>query len=97
MQSLRRGHQFEYRDERGVDRLGTVDVWTSTGGERAVLVLRGLRQADLVAQARKALLTLTYTWLPYLLRPDARLLVLVLRPGPDEASKARALVLPLSA
>lgn len=97
MESLRHGHQFEYRDERGVDRLGTVDVWTSAEGERAVLVLRGLRQADLAAQAREALLTLTYTWLPYLLRPDVRLLVLALRPRPDAAAKARALVLPLSA
>ena len=33
----------------------------------------------------------------YLLRPDARLAVLVLRPQVDEAAKARALVLPLSA
>lgn len=102
MQALRRGHQFEYRDEQGVDRLGTVDVWTTAGGDRAVLVLRGLtpgdlRAGDLAAQARKALLTLTYTWLPYLLRPDARLQVLVLRPGPVEASKARARVLTLSA
>lgn len=52
---------------------------------------------DTAEQARKALLTLNYTCLPYLLRPDARLAVLVLRPQVDDAAKARALVLPLSA
>ncbi|GAA5532755.1 hypothetical protein [Deinococcus aluminii] len=97
MQLLRRGHQFEYRDHQGVDRLGLVDVWTSGGGARAVLVLRDLPHADTEAQARRALLALTHTCLPYLLRPDVRLNVLVLRPRLDETAKARALVLPLSA
>ncbi|ABF45237.1 hypothetical protein Dgeo_0936 [Deinococcus geothermalis DSM 11300] len=97
MQLLRRGHQFEYRDHRGMDQLAAVDVWTSGNGERAVLVLRELPGADLITQARRALRTLTLTWLPYLLRPDVQLHVLVLRPRPDETAKARALVLPLSA
>ncbi|MBB5233350.1 hypothetical protein [Deinococcus budaensis] len=97
MQLLRRRHQFEYRDHRGIDRAGVVDVWASEGGERAVLVLRGIGLVDTAEQARKALLTLNYTCLPYLLRPDARLAVLVLRPPGTDAAKARALVLPLSA
>ncbi|EYB68276.1 hypothetical protein DEIPH_ctg025orf0134 [Deinococcus phoenicis] len=97
MQLLRQAHQFEYRDHQGVDQLGTVDVWASGSGAQAVLVLRGIPHGDAEAQARKALLTLTYTCLPYLLRPDVRLHVLVLRPQLDEAAKARALVLPLSA
>jgi len=97
MQLLRRRHPFEYRDHRGIDRQGVADVWASEDGGRAVLVLRGISGADTAEQARKALLTLSYTWLPYLLRPDARLGVLVLRPSANEAAKARALVLPLSA
>ncbi|WP_019585277.1 hypothetical protein [Deinococcus apachensis] len=97
MQLLRRGHKFEYRDHRGVDQQGVVDVWVSKAGDRAVLVLRGLPHPEAQAQADKALLTLTHTCLPYLLRPDARLGVLVLRPRGDEDAKARALVLPLSA
>lgn len=99
MQLLRRRHQFEYRDHRGIDRAGVVDVWASRDGGRAVLVLRGIGTVDTAEQARKALLTLTYTCLPYLLRPEARLAVLVLRPpgGGGDAAKARALVLPLSA
>ena len=43
------------------------------------MVLRGIGLVDTAEQARKALLTLNYTCLPYLLRPDARLAVLVLR------------------
>lgn len=97
MELLRRAHQFEYRDHRGVDRLGVVDVWTSAGGDEAVLVLRDLMQADAARQAQHAVYTLTHTWLPYLLRPDASLRVLVLRPREDEGAKARAFVLPLSA
>lgn len=97
MQLLRRQHQFEYRDHQGVDQQGVVDVWASEAGDRAVLVLRGITHPDAQAQAHKALLTLSYTCLPYLLRPNARLGVLVLRPRGDEAAKARALVLPLSA
>lgn len=97
MQLIRRGHKFEYRDHQGVDQQGVVDVWVSRAGDRAVLVLRGITHPDTQAQAHKALLTLSYTCLPYLLRPDARLGVLVLRPAGDEAVKARALVLPLSA
>lgn len=96
MQLLRQAHHFEYRDHRGIDRLGVVDLWTSRSGERAVVVLRGLPGADLTAQAWRALRTLTVTWLPYLLRPDVRLSVLVLRPRSGEKAKARALVLPVS-
>lgn len=96
MQLLRRAHQFEYRDHRGVDRLGLADVWVSAGGDEAVLVLRDLVQAD-AEQAHRALHTLTHTWLPYLLRPEASVSVLVLRPREDEQAKARAFVLPLSA
>ncbi|GAA5511833.1 hypothetical protein Dcar01_00546 [Deinococcus carri] len=98
MQLLRQAHPFEYRDHRGVDRLSTVDVWTNPSGERAVLVLRGLPHGDdAEAQARRALLALTHGCLPYLLRPDVRLHVLVLRPQAEGTVKARALVLPLSA
>ena len=64
---------------------------------RFSLVLRGIGPVETAEQARKALLTLNYTCLPYLLRPDARLAVLVLRPPGGDAAKARALVLPLSA
>ncbi|BDP41891.1 hypothetical protein DAETH_18600 [Deinococcus aetherius] len=97
MQLIRRAHQFEYRDHRGVDRVGVVDVWTSAQGDEAVLVLRDLVQAETIEHARRALHTLTHTWLPYLLRPDASLAVLVLRPREDEDAKARGFVLPLSA
>lgn len=97
MQLLRHRHEFEYRDHRGVDQQGVVDVWVSAAGDRAVLVLRGLPGGGDQAQADKALLTLSYTCLPYLLRPDTRLGVFVLRPREDEATKARALVLALSA
>lgn len=96
MQLLKGAYQFEYRDHQGVDQLGTADVWTGADGKRAVLVLRGLEQHGAVAQAQGALQTLNHTWLPYLLRPDVHLEVLVLRPSQDEA-KARALVLPLCA
>lgn len=47
-------------------------------------------------QATAALDVLNRDWLPYLLRPDAQVLVLVLRPRED-GEKARALVWPLSA
>ncbi|MEF2279097.1 hypothetical protein V3W47_12375 [Deinococcus sp. YIM 134068] len=97
MQQLRRAHHFEYRDHRGVDRVGVVDVWLSAGEDEAVLVLRDLVQADADEQARRAVHTLFHTWLPYLLRPDASVSVLVLRPREDEQMKARAFVLPLSA
>lgn len=97
MQLLRQAHQFEYRDHRGVDRLGIADVWVSPGGDEAVLVLRDLAQADAPQQARRAVHTLTHTWLPYLLRPEASLAVLVLRPREDDQTKARGFVLPLSA
>jgi len=96
MQLLKRAHQFEYRDHQGVDQPGTADVWVSMDGGRAVLVLRELQETDAVAQAQEALKALNYTWLPYLLRPDVHLEVLVLRPAQDDR-KARALVLPLCA
>lgn len=97
MQQLRRAHQFEYRDHRGIDRLGVVDVWVSAGENEAVLVLRDLVQADAGEQARRAVHTLTHTWLPYLLRPEASVSVLVLRPRENDGAKVRAFVLPLSA
>ncbi|WP_102128543.1 hypothetical protein [Deinococcus planocerae] len=97
MQLIRRAHEFEYRDHRGVDRVGVVDVWTSSGGDEAVLVLRDLAQEGVLEQAQRALHTLTHTWLPYLLRPDASLAVLVLRPSEAGSAKARGFVLPLSA
>lgn len=97
MQLLRQAYQFEYRDHQGRDQLGAVDVWSSADGARAVVVLRDLPYREAEAQARKALLTLTYTCLPYLLRPGVGLTVLVLRPRKDPAAKARAWVLPLSA
>ena len=103
MQLLRKAHEIEYRDSQGVDRAAQVDIWTSAGGGRVVLVLRDLHAPEwpvqgggAQAQARAALSALSHSALPYLTRPDTELLVLVLRPR-AEGEKARALVLPLSA
>ncbi len=94
---VRRAHEFEYRDGKGIDRLGQADLWASTGGEHAVLVLRnvdgglgGNQRLTLLENARRALYMLASSLLPFLV-PQARLDVWVLRPG-DE--KPRALVLP---
>lgn len=95
MHLLRRDYQFEYRDFLGVDQQAKADVWVSTGGERAVVVLHDISHTG--QQARAALSSLNSSWLPYLLRPDAQLEVLVLRPADDAGAKARAWVLPLSA
>ncbi|GAA5502193.1 hypothetical protein Dxin01_01932 [Deinococcus xinjiangensis] len=105
--------EIEYRDRLGIDRSVKVDLWTDLGGLRAVLVLRDLPQMDwpqpanmhasamptsaMQGQARAALEILTQDWLPYILRPDAQVLVLALHPKEDQSEKARALVLPLSA
>ena len=102
MQLLRKAHEIEYRDSQGVDRAAQVDIWASAGGARVVLVLRDLYAPDwpvrsgAQAQASAAVRALSHSALPYLIRPDAELLVLVLRPH-EEGEKARALVLPLSA
>lgn len=98
MNLKRSAHEIEFRDQQGQDHALTVDVWTDVGGTRAVLVLRGLKnfEHDFLAHAQAALHTLTQDWLPYLLRPEAQVLVLALRPR-QENQKARALVLPLSA
>ncbi|KQR28021.1 hypothetical protein [Deinococcus sp. Leaf326] len=102
MQLLRKAHEIEYRDSQGVDRAAEVDIWASTGGGRVVLVLRNLHApvwpapSGTQAQARAAVRALSHSALPYLIRPDAELLVLVLHPR-EEGEKARALVLPLSA
>ncbi|MCP2015770.1 hypothetical protein L1280_002946 [Deinococcus sp. HSC-46F16] len=97
MQLVRQAHPFEYRDHHGIDRLGSADLWRSKGGDRAVLVLRGLPPGEAEAHGVRALWTLDTTLLPYLLRPDVRLNVFVLHREADGAIKARALVLPLSA
>ncbi|WP_425147348.1 hypothetical protein [Deinococcus sp.] len=97
MELLQRGHEFEYRDQRGIDRLGQADVYASRRGDRAVLVLRnvdggphGNERLTLLENARRALLTLASSLLPFLV-PSARLEVLILRPGDQ---KPRALLLP---
>lgn len=97
MQRVRQAHPFEYRDHHGVDRLGSADLWRSRGGERAVLVLRGLPPTEAEAHGVRALRTLDTTLLPYLLRPDVRLNVFVLQQERGGTVRARALVLPLSA
>ncbi|WP_291428246.1 hypothetical protein [Deinococcus sp.] len=92
MYPLRRHHEFEYRSHSGEDQLGRVDIWTDVAAARAVLVLRDLPSQE----AACALNALNNTVLPYLLRPDTNLLILVLHPG-EAGVKARALVLPQSA
>ncbi|MBZ9750963.1 hypothetical protein GO986_11045 [Deinococcus sp. HMF7620] len=92
MHLLRRAHAFEYRAPTGDDRLGTADIWTNAGATRAVVVLQGIPASD----SARALSALHDSALPYLLRPDTRLLVLNLRPR-AQGEKARATVLPLSA
>lgn len=92
MHQLRRHHEFEYRSRSGEDLLGRVDIWTDVAATRAVLVLRDLP----VGEAGCALNTLNDTVLPYLLRPDTKLLILALHPA-EAGVKARALVLPQSA
>ncbi|WP_424949396.1 hypothetical protein [Deinococcus sp.] len=102
MKLVRQAHEFEYRDGQGVDRLGQVDVWATTSGERAVLVLRnvdggsgGDQRLTLLENARRAVYMLASSLLPFLV-PAAHLDVWVLRPGksgPGE-HRPRALVLP---
>jgi hypothetical protein len=83
---LREAYQFEYRDSAGTDQLAQADLWESGGGERAVLVLRGLdarggrERAGLLEQARQALGYLAHSWLPFMV-PHAQLSVLVLCSG----------------
>ena len=102
MQLVQRGHEFEYRDRLGVDRLGQADVYASSRGDRAVLVLKnvdggmsGNERLTLLENARRALLTLTSSLLPFLV-PSATLQVWILRPRPvvDDEMKPRALLLP---
>ena len=97
MQLVQRGHEFEYRDRQGVDRLGQADVYASSRGDQAVLVLRnvdgglgGNERLTLLENARRALLTLASSLLPFLV-PRATLQVWILRPGEE---KPRALLLP---
>ncbi len=103
MQRLWNATEIEYRDCGGLDRTVRIDLWSDLGGLRAVIVLRDLPQQatgwQLSArnQARAALQALSHTYLPYLLRPEAQVLVLALHPRVSEQVKARALVLPLSA
>ncbi|MBZ9715200.1 hypothetical protein [Deinococcus multiflagellatus] len=92
MHLLRRAHEFEYRSGQGRDELGLADIWADAGATRAVVVLRGIPPAE----AQSALSALDHSALPYLLRPDTRVLVLTLRPC-ALGQKARAVVLPLSA
>ena len=106
MNLVRQAHEFEYRDSQGVDRLGHADVWATSGGERAVLVLRnvdggpgGNQRLTLIENARRALHMLASSLLPFLV-PRASLDVWVLRPtDTDEGqpgtfpARPRALVL----
>lgn len=98
MNLSRTNHEIEFRDPEGQDHVINVEVWTDIGRQRAVLVLRDLphSHAELLVQARLALQAMLDDWLPYLLEPDAQVLVLALRPR-QENQKARAVVLPLSA
>ena len=98
MNLKRNAYEIEFRDGHGQDHTLQVDVWADIGGVRAVLVMRNLpvHEFELLEQARCALQVMTQDWLPYLLRPEAKVMVLVLRP-PQENRKARAVVLPLSA
>lgn len=98
MRLLREAHEFEYRDTAGIDRSGQADIWEVSSGERAVLVLRGLKgsglggeSSNLLAQAGQARRYLSHSWLPFLV-PHAQLDVLILRAGSD--GKTRALHLP---
>lgn len=98
MNLTRTNHEIEFRDAEGQDHVINVEVWTDIGRQRAVLVLRDLPDihTELLDQASLAVQALLHEWLPYLLRPDAQVLVLALRPR-QENQKARAVVLPLSA
>ena len=103
MKLKRSAYEIEFRDGHGQDHTLQVDVWADVGGQRAVLVMRNLHphtlrlnDPELLEQAHAAFQVMTQDWLPYLLRPEAKVLVLVLRP-PQENRKARAMVLPLSA
>ncbi|MFC4452286.1 hypothetical protein [Deinococcus sonorensis] len=102
MQLVRGAHEFEYRDQQGIDRLGQADIWASPNGERAVLVLKnvdgglsGDERGTLLDNARRAFWMLASSLLPFLV-PQARLEVYVLRPGEqreDGPTKPRALIL----
>lgn len=103
MNLKRSAHEIEFRDGHGQDHTLQVDVWADVGGVRAVLVMRNLHPGELqlhdpelLERAQAAFQAMTQDWLPYLLRPEAEVIVLVLRP-PQENRKARAVVLPLSA
>ena len=96
MQLVQRGHEFEYRDPQGIDRLAEADVYASSRGDRAVLVLRrvdgglsGDERAALLENARRALQTLASSLLPFLV-PHARLEVLILRPPEAQFSAGEA-------
>ncbi|MDV6375962.1 hypothetical protein [Deinococcus arenicola] len=92
MRLLRQTYEFEYRTADGADCQASADLWVTVSGNRAVVVLRGCTTQN----AQDALNVLHHTWLPYLLRPEAAVLALALRPA-RKGFKTRALVLPLSA
>ncbi len=92
MHLLRRKHEFEYRDSAGQDQDGIVDIWVGKRGRLNIVVLRNIPIKD----AQIALNTLSHILLPYLLNPEAELIVMALYPA-EEGEKARAFVLPLSA
>lgn len=103
MQRIWAAKPIEYRDHLGIDRIVNVDFWTDIGGQQAILVLRDLpymawseESHNLHKQARAALGMLSDEWLPFLLRPNAKVSILALRPRAGD-EKAHALVLPLSA
>jgi hypothetical protein len=93
---VRKAHEFEYRDGLGVDRLGRADLWASSEGDRAVLVLKEMeggpddqQRLTLLENAHRALYMLASSLLPFVV-PRARLDVWVLRTGEE---KPRVLVL----
>lgn len=101
MKLVRKAHEFEYRDGQGIDRLGRADLWASTEGDRAVLVLKGVeggfdrhQRLTLLENARRALYMLASSLLPFVV-PRARLDVWVLHLGNvgSGEKKPRVLVL----
>jgi hypothetical protein len=93
MRLVKSASAVEYRDAGGQDRECKAEVWGSSDGSRAVLVLREVCGPDLpqvIEGAQAALRRLQEAWLPFLV-PTARLQVLVVRPRPDQKSLALAL------
>jgi hypothetical protein len=98
---VRKAHEFEYRDGLGVDRLGRADLWASSEGDRAVLVLKEMeggpddhQRLTLLENARRALYMLASSLLPFVVpRAHLDVWVLHLRNVDPGAEKPRVLVL----